>query len=48
MCEKPVNAFTAGTVSKSLTEEGVVALYTYNPTDGSIATVVMVKVLNYA
>lgn len=39
---------TIGTISKSPTEEGVVALYTYNPTDGSIATVVMVKVLLYA
>ena len=39
---------TNGTISKSPTEEGVVALYTYNPTDDSIATVVMVKVLIYA
>ncbi len=43
-----VSTATTGTISKSPTEEGMVALYTYNPTDGSIATVVMVKVLLYA
>jgi Immunoglobulin-like domain of bacterial spore germination len=39
---------TQGTVSGSPTEEGIVALYTYSSTDGSIATVVMVKVLLHA
>jgi len=36
---------TQGTVSRSPTEEGIVALYIYSSTDGSIATAVMVKVL---
>jgi hypothetical protein len=43
-----VSTATIGTISKSPTEEGVVALYTYNSADGSIATVVMVKVLLHA
>ncbi len=43
-----VSTATSGTISKSPTEEGIVALYTYSPSDGSIATVVMVKVLLYA
>jgi hypothetical protein len=39
---------TQGTVSRSPTEEGIVALYIYSSTDGSIATAVMVKVLLHA
>ena len=39
-----VSTATTGTISKSSTEEGAVALYTYSA-DGSIATIVMVKVL---
>lgn len=39
---------TQGTVSQSPTEEGIVALYIYSSADGSISSMVMVKVLLHA
>ena len=39
---------TQGTVSKSPTEEGIVALYTYNGSSRLITTAVIVKVLLHA